>query len=102
MGFELILAVDVEERREYHRQRLKSAANSPGEGASGYQGSKFALLRFAEALMVDHGMEGFLAYTVHPCGVATDLGLGMPERVLFGKSHYILHQKALTFGRRRC
>ena len=56
------------------------------EGASGYQGSKFALLRFTEFLMTDHGKDGLLAYAVHPCGAATELGLGLPESYHFGKS----------------
>ena len=60
-------------------------AHAIGEGASGYQGSKFALLRLTEALMVDHGKEGLLAYAVHPCGAPTELGLGMPEWMHFGK-----------------
>lgn len=30
-------------------------------------------------LQVDHGHEGLLAYTIHPGGVATDMGLRMPS-----------------------
>ncbi|KAG0646658.1 Citrinin synthesis mpl6 [Hyphodiscus hymeniophilus] len=58
-------------------------AHSIAEGASGYQGSKFALLRFTEALMADHGMKGLLAYTVHPCGALTELASAMPARMSF-------------------
>jgi hypothetical protein len=36
--------------------------------------------------MVEHGEEGLLAYSVHPCGAATELGLGVPERMHFGES----------------
>lgn len=61
------------------------AAHSIGRGASGYPGSKFALLRFTEALMADYAEEGLLAYAVHPCSVATELGLGMSERFHFGE-----------------
>jgi len=56
-------------------------AHAVVDGASGYQGSKFALLRLTEALMADHGMEGLLAYTVHPCGAPTELARGMPSRM---------------------
>jgi hypothetical protein len=40
--------------------------------------------------MVDYGEEGLLAYTVHPCGAPTELGLGMPEKMHFGKSLFRL------------
>jgi NAD(P)-dependent dehydrogenase (short-subunit alcohol dehydrogenase family) len=49
-------------------------------GGSGYQTTKFALLRFTEFLMVDYGDQGILAYAVHPCGHATALGSGMPKQ----------------------
>lgn len=62
-----------------------AGAHGVGTGASGYAGSKFALLRFTEFLVVEHGEEGMLAYNVHPCGSATELGLGMPERMHFGE-----------------
>ncbi|TGO44798.1 hypothetical protein BCON_0460g00020 [Botryotinia convoluta] len=48
-------------------------------GASGYQTTKFALLRFTEFLNVDYGEEGLLAYSVHPGGIPTDLAKGMPS-----------------------
>jgi NAD(P)-dependent dehydrogenase (short-subunit alcohol dehydrogenase family) len=62
-----------------------AGAHGVGTGASGYAGSKFALLRFTEFLMVEHGEERLLAYSVHPCGASTELGLGMPERMYFGE-----------------
>jgi NAD(P)-dependent dehydrogenase (short-subunit alcohol dehydrogenase family) len=61
-----------------------AGAHGIGPGASGYQGSKFALLRFTEFLNGDYGEQGLLSYAVHPCGAATELGLGMPERMYFG------------------
>jgi NAD(P)-dependent dehydrogenase (short-subunit alcohol dehydrogenase family) len=61
-----------------------AGAHGVGPGASGYQGSKFALLRFTEFLNGDYGEQGLLSYAVHPCGAATELGLGMPERMHFG------------------
>lgn len=62
-----------------------AGAHAIGTGGSGYTGSKYALLRFTEFLMVEYGEEGLLAYSVHPCGTATELGLGMPERMHFGE-----------------
>jgi NAD(P)-dependent dehydrogenase (short-subunit alcohol dehydrogenase family) len=77
-----------------------AGAHGVGLGASGYQGSKFALLRFTEFLMIDYGEQGLLAYSVHPCGAATELGLGMPERMHFGMFYYLLSSSKVssTFG----
>ncbi|KUJ09627.1 NAD(P)-binding protein [Mollisia scopiformis] len=58
-----------------------AGAHGLGPGASGYQGSKFALLRFTEFLMVDYQDQGLLAYAVHPCGTRTELGENMPEHM---------------------
>ncbi|KAH6645321.1 NAD-P-binding protein [Truncatella angustata] len=54
-------------------------AQNLSRGASGYQTTKFALLRFTEFLNVDYGNEGLLAYSVHPGGIPTDLAKGMPS-----------------------
>lgn len=54
-------------------------------GASGYQTTKFALLRFTEHLMVDHGKDGLLAYAVHPGGILTELARKMPADLQPGK-----------------
>ncbi|KAI9660433.1 MAG: hypothetical protein M1821_009783 [Bathelium mastoideum] len=51
------------------------------KGASGYQSSKLAMLRFSEFLNVDYGEEGLLAYSVHPGGVVTDLAKNMPAEM---------------------
>ncbi|KAF2265252.1 oxidoreductase-like protein [Lojkania enalia] len=48
-------------------------------GASAYQTTKLAVLRFSEFVSVDHGDEGVLCYSVHPGGVKTELAVGMPE-----------------------
>ena len=48
-------------------------------GASGYQGSKFAILRFTEFLAVEYGAEGLTVVAVNPGAVRTDLALGLPE-----------------------
>lgn len=63
-----------------------AGAHGVSEGNSGYSGSKFALLRFTEFLNGEYWKQGLLAYTVHPCGAATELGLGMPEHMHFGMS----------------
>lgn len=60
-----------------------AGAHGLTEGASGYQSSKFALLRFTEFLNVDYSDQGLVAYAVHPCGAATELGLNMPESMHF-------------------
>jgi len=48
-------------------------------GASGYQASKVALLRFTEHLNVDYEKHGLLAYCIHPAAVMTDLASKMPK-----------------------
>jgi NAD(P)-dependent dehydrogenase (short-subunit alcohol dehydrogenase family) len=48
-------------------------------GASDYQTSKHAINRLCEFVQSDHGEEGVKCFAVHPGGVATELGLGMPE-----------------------
>jgi NAD(P)-dependent dehydrogenase (short-subunit alcohol dehydrogenase family) len=50
-------------------------------GASGYQGSKLALLRFTEHINVDYGKQGLLAYCIHPAAVMTELAAKMPEQM---------------------
>ncbi len=62
-----------------------AGAHSVGTGASGYAGSKYELLRFTEFLMSEYAEEHLLAYSVHPCGAVTELGLGMPERMYHGE-----------------
>lgn len=86
MGVEGGATVDVKGGEETIVNVTSAGAHGVGTGASGYFGSKFALLRFTEFLMVEHGEEGLLAYSVHPCGAATELGLGVPERMHFGES----------------
>lgn len=48
-------------------------------GASAYQGSKHALLRFTNFLRLGYGKHGLLSYSLHPGGVKTDMALNMPE-----------------------
>ena len=47
-------------------------------GASGYQPSKNALLRFTEFICADYAKDGIVAYALHPGGVKSDMGLKMP------------------------
>ncbi|KAF2166581.1 hypothetical protein M409DRAFT_66597 [Zasmidium cellare ATCC 36951] len=51
-----------------------------GAGASGYQTSKLALLRFGEFLNSDYKDQGVLSFGIHPGGVPTELALGMPKQ----------------------
>ncbi|WP_269585568.1 SDR family NAD(P)-dependent oxidoreductase [Roseibium sp. Sym1] len=48
-------------------------------GASDYQTSKHAINRLCEFVVTDHGADGVKCFAIHPGGVATDLGLTMPE-----------------------
>ena len=48
-------------------------------GASDYQTSKHAINRLCEFINVDHGADGIKCFAIHPGGVATELGLHMPE-----------------------
>ena len=68
-----------------------AGAHGLKSGASGYQGSKNALLRFTEFLNVEYGGEkgeGLVCYCVHPCGTRTELGMNMPEDMHFGMCHF--------------
>lgn len=48
-------------------------------GASDYQTSKHAINRLCEFIQTDHGEDGIKCFAMHPGGVATELGLTMPE-----------------------
>lgn len=50
-------------------------------GASDYQTSKHAINRLCEFVQVDHGDDGIKCFSIHPGGVATDLGLNMPDNM---------------------
>jgi len=49
------------------------------KGASDYQTSKHAINRLCEFVQSDHDEDGIKCFAIHPGGVATDLGLKMPE-----------------------
>ena len=48
-------------------------------GASDYQTAKHGINRLCEFVQVDHGADGIKCFAIHPGGVATELGLAMPE-----------------------
>jgi len=48
-------------------------------GASDYQASKHAINRLCEFVQSDHEADGVKCFALHPGGVATDLGLTMPD-----------------------
>ncbi|KAK4494790.1 hypothetical protein PRZ48_014146 [Zasmidium cellare] len=52
-------------------------------GASAYQGSKTAQVRFTDFLVAEYAEQGLLAYTIHPCGAKTETALNMPESMYF-------------------
>ncbi|MCC0016808.1 MAG: SDR family oxidoreductase [Rhodobiaceae bacterium] len=50
-------------------------------GASDYQTAKHAINRLCEFVQSDHGEDRIKCFAIHPGGVATDLGLNMPEHM---------------------
>ena len=54
-------------------------ANLIMPGASGYQVTKLAVLRFGEFINAEYGEQGILCFGIHPGGVATELALNMPK-----------------------
>ncbi|KAK9370465.1 hypothetical protein V1509DRAFT_651300 [Lipomyces kononenkoae] len=60
-----------------------SSAGAPRvrPGASAYQTTKFALLRFTEFVATEYADQGLVAFAIHPGGVPTELALNMPEQM---------------------
>jgi NAD(P)-dependent dehydrogenase (short-subunit alcohol dehydrogenase family) len=56
-----------------------AGAHRTRPGASGYQNSKFAVLRFTEFLNAEYGEKGLLPIVIHPGGVMTELAKAMPK-----------------------
>jgi NAD(P)-dependent dehydrogenase (short-subunit alcohol dehydrogenase family) len=53
-------------------------AHGINRGASSYETTKFAILRFTEFLNADYGEQGLLAFSVHPGGIPTDMVKSAP------------------------
>ena len=51
----------------------------PTPGASAYQISKLALLRYADYLNMEYGSQGVMVFGLHPGAVPTEIGLTMPK-----------------------
>lgn len=56
-------------------------ANIIRPGASAYQTSKMALLRFGEFINAEYADQGVVSFGIHPGGIATELAKGMPEEM---------------------
>jgi NAD(P)-dependent dehydrogenase (short-subunit alcohol dehydrogenase family) len=63
-------------------------------GASDYQTSKHAVNRLCEFVQVDHDADGIKCFAIHPGGVATELGLNMPEAM----HQYLVDDPMLAAG----
>jgi NAD(P)-dependent dehydrogenase (short-subunit alcohol dehydrogenase family) len=59
-------------------------------GASGYQSSKNALLRFTEFICKDYAKDGIVAFALHPGAVLSDISLKMPKA-----NHSCMHNYAV-------
>ena len=63
-------------------------AHQPRNGASAYQTTKLAVLRFSEYVDLEYAEKGVVCYSCHPGGVMTELSSNMPEQL-----HQILNDK---------
>jgi NAD(P)-dependent dehydrogenase (short-subunit alcohol dehydrogenase family) len=64
---------------------LKTITNVTSIGAhiiiptmSSYNSGKLAVCRFTEYVQVEYGVDGIIAFSFHPGGVPTDMGLSLP------------------------
>lgn len=62
-----------------------AGADNVFPGASGYQMTKLALLRFSEFINAEYGEQGVVSFSLHPGGVITDVARNMPQAVQDGK-----------------
>lgn len=58
-----------------------SGALSVRKGGASYRTSKLAVLRWTEALNLDHGDDGLLAFCVNPGAIKTHMTINEPEKV---------------------
>lgn len=56
-------------------------AHLAARGASAYQGSKLAVIKFTEFIVEEYGEQGIVAIPIHPGGIPTDLATNMPEHM---------------------
>lgn len=56
-------------------------AHLVARGASAYQTSKMAVIKFTEYIVEEYGEQGIVAIPIHPGGVLTDLATNMPEQM---------------------
>ncbi|KAI7972956.1 hypothetical protein EIK77_001530 [Talaromyces pinophilus] len=54
-------------------------AHIVSRGASAYQTSKMAVIKFTEFIVEEYGEQGIVAISIHPGGVPTDLATNMPN-----------------------
>jgi NAD(P)-dependent dehydrogenase (short-subunit alcohol dehydrogenase family) len=54
-------------------------AHLTSRGASAYQSSKMAVIKFTEFIVEEYAEQGIVAIPIHPGGVLTDLATNMPE-----------------------
>ncbi|KAL9630786.1 MAG: hypothetical protein Q9164_006242 [Protoblastenia rupestris] len=54
-------------------------AHATMSGASAYQTTKLAIIRFSEFINAEYGSQGVISYAVHPGGVMTELAVNMPK-----------------------
>ena len=54
---------------------------SLNKGASAYETSKLAIMRFSEFLNADYGDQGLLAYSIHPGGILTEMTKNASETI---------------------
>jgi NAD(P)-dependent dehydrogenase (short-subunit alcohol dehydrogenase family) len=50
-------------------------------GASAYQASKLAVIRFTEFIAAEYGEKGVVSFVLHPGGVPTELATNMPDHM---------------------
>ncbi|EED22355.1 oxidoreductase, short chain dehydrogenase/reductase family, putative [Talaromyces stipitatus ATCC 10500] len=54
-------------------------AHMTANGASAYQTSKLAVIRFTEFIAAEYGEKGIVAFSIHPGGVFTELASKLPD-----------------------
>lgn len=68
-----------------------TGAHALTPGGSGYQNTKFALLRFTEYIMVEYGERGILAYCINPGAILTLLASKTPIEYRYSESLVLVY-----------